>query len=244
MDELHRESPIDIRINGGIDLSEELTLNNVEEKNPHTPIMFYSPNAVPDQLEHVDDLGDQTLNTTVSDQFLLTSNLKAPSPLNLKSSNSMVDLLPSRFPTDDDEMAKNDKELCEMMSCSALFTSSVIEHKSSESHVITHTFSSSQRTQKRMSIHNNNLSKIFKFFRERLERTKIAFQTSLTEIELRHKERRMMTPNSQSFPAVLSSSMTSVPDYWKNAIQRGDIGTNHYNNQQNFQVLIDQHASV
>uniref|UniRef100_A0A914I119 Triple functional domain protein n=1 Tax=Globodera rostochiensis TaxID=31243 RepID=A0A914I119_GLORO len=168
------------------------------------------------------------------------SSLFPPTSSPLKTSSSMVDLLPSRFPTDvedagnetDDEKSGQAVEDTATIPCSSMVFTSIVEEDSEfysanepRNMPPPHSYSSQAQNQKRRNStsnnnnnnNSNNLYKIFKTFRDQLERTKMTFRSSQTETE-QQKERRRMA-NSRSFP-ISSSSMSSIHDYWKSLLQR------------------------
>ncbi|KAL3119628.1 hypothetical protein niasHT_006714 [Heterodera trifolii] len=226
-------------------------ISKVEETS--TSIVFYSPNALPANLklsdtEHISRSRPELSESTRDSLAPFLSPSLAP----FKLSSSMVDLLPSRFPTDieDAKNGVNAEESKSMINetmtttnhffCSTPMFSSISEEDSemrtdqSQCHGVlsappppppTHSHSSPQmqcnrrRTSTISSANSNNLHKIFKSFREQLEKTKVAFRNSLTESEQRRENRRRMSSNSRSFP-ISSSSMSSIHDYWKSLMQR------------------------
>lgn len=200
-----------------------------------TPILFYTPNRIPDELmPNQSEAKPEYFRTPKNDFFRRSLALAAPNCL--KMSTSMADLLPSRFPTDEEdeslEMAVNSETT---MIGSSLFTSSVIEESGNDEQFPDESQTIGIQQGRRFSRHKN-LSKIIKNFRHGIERTKSAFRASLNE------DLKMKIPSSRSFPLASSTSTISLENYWRKHILHRDIHASKVNYKiKNFVFCINLH---
>lgn len=202
-----------------------------------SPIVFYSPNAIPKNLKLLDPIDGHFSSMQRSEIIVPMTRRISPAFVTssaLKPSTSLSDFLPSRFPTDDyDEQnlgthvdrylnrIATEPSATNACSSPSFFVADEenIDYVQSDPPLSSHGFPRS--LQRRLSTQNKNLCKIFQTFRDQLERTKMAFRTSLAENDATTTRgyRRISNNNSRSFP-ISSASMFSIHNYWKSIMQR------------------------